>query len=133
MGTPVEPKPTKYFIAFLIADLALLPDTEAELLATMGKIDACAAARPWQESKFYAAEMGMHLWRGFWSLQSLIRSPAAAGSISTLGIWTCSKLFSLRPKTPASEFTSNRESMPKPLCSITMEHSTDCLTLTRII
>jgi len=80
MGTPVEPKPTKYFIAYLVADLALLADIEAELLATMGEIDACAAARPWQESKFYAAEMGMHLWRGFWSLQSLRSAEELVGA-----------------------------------------------------
>ena len=71
MGTPLEPQPTKYFVAFLVADLALLADVEAELTAVFGEIDARATPRAWQESKFYEAEMGRPLWRGFWSLQSL--------------------------------------------------------------
>ena len=71
MGTPLEPQSTKYFVAFLVADLALLADVEAELTAVFGEIDARATPRAWQESKFYEAEMGRPLWRGFWSLQSL--------------------------------------------------------------
>ena len=71
MGTPLEPQPTKYFVAFLVADLGLLADVEAELTAVFGEIDARATPRAWQESKFYEAEMGRPLWRGFWSLQSL--------------------------------------------------------------
>jgi len=70
MGTPVEPKPTKYFIAFLVADLSLAGG-EAELSFKLGGIDARATTMAWQESKFYRGEMGAHLWRGFWSLQSL--------------------------------------------------------------
>jgi len=82
MGTPVEPKPAKYFIAFLVSDLTLLAAVEAELLATLGKIDARGTIAAWREAKFYEAEMGASLWRGFWSLQSL-RSPEelAAGKV----------------------------------------------------
>jgi len=76
MGTPVQPQPAKYFIAILVADLTVLAAVEAELLATLGEIDARGAIAAWQESKFYEAEMGATLWRGFWSLQSL-RSPEA--------------------------------------------------------
>lgn len=71
MGTPVEPKPAKYFIAFLVSDLALIAGIEAELLATLGEIDARGTVTAWQESKFYEKEMGDRLWRGYWSLQSL--------------------------------------------------------------
>jgi len=71
MGTPVEPKPAKYFVAFLVADPALLPSVEKELFALLGEIDGRAAISQWQETQFYAAEMGSPLWRGFWSLKSL--------------------------------------------------------------
>jgi len=71
MGAPAEPKPAKYFIAFLVSDLTLLASVEADLLAILGEIDARGAITTWQESKFYAAEMGAKLWRGFWSLQAL--------------------------------------------------------------
>jgi len=71
MGTPVEPKPAKYFVAFLLCDPALGTDVEAELRATLGEIDARDAITAWQESKFYEREMGSSLWRGFWSLRSL--------------------------------------------------------------
>jgi uncharacterized protein DUF4416 len=71
MGTPVEPKPTKYFVAFLVSDLSLLASVEEELLATLGEIDVRGTITAWQMSKFYQAEMGANLWRGFWSLQSL--------------------------------------------------------------
>ena len=57
MGTPVEPKPTKYFIAFLVADLSLAGG-EAELSFKLGGIDARATTMAWQESKFYRGEMG---------------------------------------------------------------------------
>lgn len=76
MGTPVESKPAKYFIAWLISDVALIAAIEAEILAKLGEIDAHGLVTPWLESKFYEAEMGAALWRGFWSLQSL-RSPEA--------------------------------------------------------
>src|SRR5512147_882456 len=84
MGTPVEPKPAKYFIAFLVSDLALLVDVEAEIVAALGGIDARGTIALWQESKFYEAEMGASLWRGFWSSHSL-RSPAelAAAKLQT--------------------------------------------------
>jgi hypothetical protein len=71
MATPVEPKPAKYFIAFLFSDLALGVDVEGELRATLGEIDARGTITAWQESKFYESEMGAGLWRGFWSLQPL--------------------------------------------------------------
>ena len=71
MGTPVEPKPAKYFIAFLISDLALHAEVEAEILAVLGGVDARGTLAAWQESRFYEAEMGATLWRGFRSLRSL--------------------------------------------------------------
>lgn len=74
MGMPVEPKPAKYFIAFLISDVALIAAIEAEILAKLGEIDAHGLVTPWTKSKFYEKEMGANLWRGFWSLQPL-RSP----------------------------------------------------------
>ena len=71
MAAPVEPKPAKYFISFLVSELALIAGVEAELLATLGEIDARSVVTPWQESKYYEKEMGERLWRGYWSLRSL--------------------------------------------------------------
>lgn len=71
MGTPAEPKPGKYFIAFLVADPNLLAGVEAEVVAAFDAIDGRSAIAEWRASNFYAAEMGARLWRGFWSLQSL--------------------------------------------------------------
>ena len=71
MGTPAEPKPAKYFIAFLVADPSLLAGVEAEVVACLGTIDGKSAIAEWRASNFYAAEMGARLWRGFGSCQSL--------------------------------------------------------------
>ncbi len=84
MGAPVEPKPAKYFIAFLVSDLEVLAEVEAEIVAALGKIDARGTIAVWQESKFYEAEMGANLWRGFWS-SYLLRSPA---ELAAAKLWT---------------------------------------------
>jgi len=71
MATTVEPKPAKYFVAFLLADLTLLAAVEVEIAAALGAIDGRSAIAEWQESRFYAAEMGTKLWRGFWAVHPL--------------------------------------------------------------
>ena len=75
MGTPQEPKPAKYFVAFLTSDVALLPLVEGDLGAIFGAIDGRSELALWTVSKFYEAEMGANLQRGFISFTTL-RSPA---------------------------------------------------------
>jgi hypothetical protein len=75
MGTPQEPKPAKYFAAFLTSDVALLPLVQNELGAILGAIDGQSELVAWTASKFYEREMGANLLRGFFSFAPL-RSPA---------------------------------------------------------
>ena len=75
MGTPQEPKPAKYFVAFLTSDVALLPLVEGDLDAIVGAIDGRSELVLWTVSKFYESEMGANLQRGFFSFSTL-RSPA---------------------------------------------------------
>jgi len=67
----VEPKPAKYFVAFLLADPTLRSAVEAEIVSALGAIDGRSAMSEWQQSKYYAAEMGAKLWRGFLSFKAL--------------------------------------------------------------
>ncbi len=71
MGVPVEPKPVKYFVAFLLADLTRRYDVETALCDMLDIIDYQGATSTWRASKFYQPEMGSDLWRGYWSLESL--------------------------------------------------------------
>lgn len=80
MGTPQEPKPAKYFVAFLISDLALLPLVENNLSAVFGAIDGGSELVAWTASRFYEQEMGSNLQRGFFSFTPL-RSPAELAAL----------------------------------------------------
>lgn len=71
MGTPKEPRPAKYFVAFLSSDFELIPRVENALVAVLGAIDARSEVVPWTASKFYEQEMGPGLQRGFLSFASL--------------------------------------------------------------
>jgi hypothetical protein len=80
MGIPQEPKPAKYFVAFLTSDVALLPLVEGDLGAIFGAIDGRSELVLWTASKFYEAEMGANLQRGFFSFAPL-RSPAELAAL----------------------------------------------------
>lgn len=80
MATPAEPKPAKYFVAFLTADLGLLAGVEAQVVAAFGAMDGRSGIAQWQASNFYAAEMGASLWRGFWSFESVRGADELAAS-----------------------------------------------------
>lgn len=72
MGTPVAPKPVKYFSAFLLSDLMLLSAIESEISVRLDDyIDYRGTLSSWQASAFYQAEMGVKLWRGYWSFDEL--------------------------------------------------------------
>ena len=80
MGTPHEPRPAKFFAAFLISDLALLPLVENDLSAIFGAIDGRSELVAWTASRFYEPEMGANLQRGFFSFTPL-RSPAELAAL----------------------------------------------------
>jgi len=80
MGTSQEPKPAKYFAAFLTSDVALLPLVQNELGAIFGAIDGRSELVAWTASRFYEQEMGANLQRGYFSFAAL-RSPAELAAL----------------------------------------------------
>ncbi len=80
MGTAHPPKPAKYFVAFLTADCELIAELGRDLVALLGDFDGASEVVAWNASKFYQAEMGTELQRGFLSFAPL-RSPAELGAI----------------------------------------------------
>src|SRR5262245_29137470 len=80
MGTPQEPRPAKYFVAFLTSAVELLASVENELSVILGAIDGRSELVVWTASKFYQPEMGANLQRGFFSFTPL-RSPAELAAI----------------------------------------------------
>ena len=58
MGTPRDPRPAKYFVGLLSADIELLNSVETDLAAIFGAIDARSETLPWNLSRFYEKEMG---------------------------------------------------------------------------
>ena len=73
MGSPGDPKPAKYFVGLLSADIELLNSVETDLAAIFGAIDARSETLPWNLSKFYENEMGAGLLRRFVSFSDWIR------------------------------------------------------------
>ena len=80
MGTPQEPKPTKYFVAMLLSDAELLTAVENALTELLGAVDDRSEMLPWTASRFYEQEMGPSLWRCFLSFATL-RAPAELAAI----------------------------------------------------
>jgi hypothetical protein len=72
MGTVAEPKPVKYFVAFLFSDSEILRQVESDLVALLGNIDGRSEIVHWQASKFYDNEMGSGLRRGLLSFLPLV-------------------------------------------------------------
>src|SRR5262245_14062501 len=71
MGTPGDPKPVKYFVGLLSADIAVLNSVETDLATIFGAIDARSELLPWNLTKFYESEMGAGLLRRFVSFSQL--------------------------------------------------------------
>ena len=71
MGSPGDPKPAKYFVGLLSADIELLNSVGTDLAAIFGAIDARSETLPWNLSKFYENEMGGGLLRRFVSFSRL--------------------------------------------------------------
>jgi len=80
MGTPQEPKPTKYFVALLLSDAELLTAVENALTELLGAVDDRSEMLPWTASRFYEQEMGPSLRRCFLSFATL-RAPAELAAI----------------------------------------------------
>ncbi len=71
MGTPLEPKPAKYFVALLSGKIDLLRAVERDLSQILGNVDGRSEIFSWTFSKFYDKEMGAGLLRRFLSFERL--------------------------------------------------------------
>ena len=71
MGTPREPKATKYFVALLSSSHERLVQVESDLVGILGEIDGKSEALSWAASKYYESEMGPGLRRRFLSFSTL--------------------------------------------------------------
>jgi uncharacterized protein DUF4416 len=80
MGAANPPKPVKYFVAFLAASSGLIAELSRDLATLLGEVDGESSVVPWSASKFYQAEMGADLHRGFLSFAPP-RSPAELAGI----------------------------------------------------
>jgi hypothetical protein len=80
MGTPREPKPVKYFVAFLTSAVDWVAPVEIELRAIFGAIDGRSDLVQWSASNYYEPEMGVDLKRGFLSFAAL-RSPGELAAL----------------------------------------------------
>lgn len=65
MGTPLEPKPVKFFAGLLSGNAELLDLVEGDLALLCGAVASRGKTLPWVESKFYEREMGAGLMRRF--------------------------------------------------------------------
>ena len=84
MGTPREPRPSKYFVAVLSSDSELLTTVESDLAPILGAVDARSEVWPWSASKFYESEMGSDLRRRFLSFEPL----ASPGDLARIKLLT---------------------------------------------
>ena len=84
MGIPREPKPAKYFVALLSAEIDLISAVENDLTAVLGPIDARSEILPWAVSAFYEKEMGAGLLRRFVAFESL----ASPGKLADMKLAT---------------------------------------------
>ena len=84
MGTPREPKPSKYFVALLSSDSELLTTVESDLAPILGAVDARSEVWLWSASKFYESEMGGDLRRCFLSFAPL----ASPGDLARIKLLT---------------------------------------------
>lgn len=80
MGTALEPKPAKYFVALLTTDNNLLTAVETDLSSVLGEIDGRSETVSWTASNFYEKEMGPGLLRRFVACADL-RSPQDMATI----------------------------------------------------
>jgi Domain of unknown function (DUF4416) len=71
MGIPKEPKPVKYFVAFLTSEPDLLDTAEKDLTAIFGAVENRSEIIPWNLSNYYEREMGCGLLRRFVSFEPL--------------------------------------------------------------
>lgn len=78
MGLPRPAPLVKPICGVLTADVTLLAETENELQKLLGSIEARAEITLWQQSSYYAAEMGEPLWRTWWSFTALAPAEALA-------------------------------------------------------
>ena len=78
MGKIQQPLPVKLIVGMLTSIAELLLETEKELTALFGDIDARSEIIPFDWTGYYDKEMGSPLYRRFLGFADLIESPAVA-------------------------------------------------------
>ena len=76
MGKINQALPVKLIVGVLTYNTELLPETEKELTALFGAIDARSEIFPFDWTGYYDKEMGSPLYRRFFSFAGLIEAPA---------------------------------------------------------
>lgn len=71
MAAPRLPEPVKPICGILLADLQLFAAVEDSLARLFGSIEDRSLTMRWDWSDYYAAEMGPHLWRCWYSFRDL--------------------------------------------------------------
>jgi len=74
MGKIQQPLPVKLIVGILTSIPELLPETEKELTALFGDIDARSEVFPFDWTNYYSEEMGSPLYRRFLSFADLIEA-----------------------------------------------------------
>ena len=75
MGKILQTTPVKLLVGILTSIPDLLPETETELTALFGVIDARSEIFPFVWTEYYNAEMGSPIYRRFLSFAGLIEAP----------------------------------------------------------
>jgi len=78
MGKIQQPLPVKLIVGMLTSIPELLPETEKELTALFGDIDARSETVPFDWTGYYDTEMGSPLYRRFLGFADLIEASAVA-------------------------------------------------------
>jgi hypothetical protein len=78
MGKIQQALPVKLIVGILTSIPELLPETEKELTALFGAIDARSEIFPFDWTGYYDAEMGSPIYRRFLGFADLIEAPAVA-------------------------------------------------------
>jgi hypothetical protein len=80
MGKIHQALPVKLIVGVLTSIPELFPETEEELTAIFGEVDARSEIFPFDRTDYYDAEMGSPIYRRFLSFARLIEAPAVAGA-----------------------------------------------------
>ncbi len=78
MSTPRPPQPAKLVISLFMKDKELVEPVSEELIRKFGDADMVSAWLPFDYTSYYAAEMGMPLFRRMFAFKTLIQQECLA-------------------------------------------------------